>query len=227
MGGIEVTGYTIPPALTAIRRDADRVAPGRSHASDGTIGDQAHAASTSDHNPAPGTGIVHAVDITNDPAHGMDTWAWAQRVADRIRSGQERRVKYLVSNDGQKDVIFNPSVSPTWRQNGSVKQDHRSHLHVSILYTMTAESDTTPFFVGPGTPTPPTEGLFVNAADIDLIRAESNRVIGAIQTTLREAIVPSIVAGVTAAVSSGTGATVDTRAVSKAVADELSARLQD
>jgi len=143
-----------PPALLAIRADADRVAPGRSHASDGTIGDASHGASVSDHNPAP-DGDVHAIDITNDPAHGMDGWKWAQTVADRIKAGQETRVKYLVSNNGNVDVIFNPTVSMSWRQNGSAKQDHRSHLHVSILYTEKAEQDTSPFFVGGGAPTTP------------------------------------------------------------------------
>jgi len=140
-------------ALDAIKRDADRVAPGRSHASDGTIGDPAHAASISDHNPA-ANGIVHAVDITNDPAHGFDGWRWAQVVADRIRLGLETRVKYLVSNDGAKDVIFNPSVSLTWRQNGSVKQEHRNHLHISIRYEVSAENDQRPIFVADSIPQP-------------------------------------------------------------------------
>lgn len=141
------------PALTAILADANRVAPNRSHASDGTIGDTAHAASKSDHNPD-FDGVVHACDITHDPAHGMDTWYWAQIVADRIRAGAEKRVKYLVSNDGTVDVIFNPSVSLLWRQNGTAKQDHRNHLHVSILYTDQAENDTSPFFVAGTVPTP-------------------------------------------------------------------------
>lgn len=152
-----MVAYTIPPALRAIQADANNVAPGRSTASDGTIGDAAHQAqgAASDHNPDPVTGIVHAVDITNDPAHGMDTWHWAQIIALRIAAGVETRVKYLVSNDGQKDVIFNPSVSMSWRQNGSTPaQDHRSHLHTSILYTPSAENDIRPYFVAAAIPPP-------------------------------------------------------------------------
>lgn len=140
-----------PPALKFILEDANRVAPGRNRASDGIFPDARHLAQgvASDHNPD-GHGVCHAVDVTNDPAHGMDTWAWAQQIARRMVSGQETRVKYLVSNDGTKDVIFNPSVSMTWRQNGSVKQEHRSHLHTSILDTTAAEMDTEPYFVGAG-----------------------------------------------------------------------------
>jgi hypothetical protein len=148
--------WTNAPALRAIIADANNVAPGRSTASDGTVGDLTHQAqgAQSDHNPD-ARGVVHAVDITNDPAHGMDTWFWAQIIADRIKSGAETRVRYLVSNDGHKDVIFNPSVSMVWRQNGSApKQDHTNHLHTSILSTVAAENDVRPYFVRPGGPVP-------------------------------------------------------------------------
>ncbi len=101
---------------------------------------------------------MHAVDVTNDPAHGMDTWVWAQIIAGRIIAGRETRVKYLVSNNGQHDVIFNPSVSLTWRLNmAEGGQSHHSHLHTSILYTAAAENDCTPYFVG-ATPAPPLPG---------------------------------------------------------------------
>jgi hypothetical protein len=138
--------------------DANRVAPNRSKASDGIIGDATHSASVSDHNPDP-RGVVHAVDVTNDPAAGMSGWFWANIVAQRIIAGKERRVKYLVSNDGTHDKIFNPAVSYTWRNNNAEGgQSHRSHLHVSILYTPAAEGDITNFFVlggpAPGAPAP-------------------------------------------------------------------------
>ena len=150
--------YTIAPALRAIRADANNVAPGRSTASDGDIGDAVHAAqgAASDHNPDPVTGIVHAVDITNDPAHGMDTWHWAQIIAGRIASGAETRVEYLVSNDGAKDVIFHLAVHGTsWVQNGSSPvQEHRNHLHTSIKHTAAAENDVRPYFVAGSSPAP-------------------------------------------------------------------------
>jgi hypothetical protein len=139
---------TIPPALTAIRSDANRVAPSRNKASDGILPDAAHVAqgARSDHNPD-SRGIYHAVDITNDPANGMDTWHWANVIAARMMAGLETRVEYLVSNDGEKDVIFHPAVSNIWRQNGSVKQEHRSHLHTSIKANVVAENNIKPYFV--------------------------------------------------------------------------------
>jgi len=131
------------------------VAPGRSHASDGTIGDASHAASVSDHNPD-SRGVVHACDVTNDPAHGFDAWQWAHVVADRIARGLEHRVKYIVVNDGKGwDQIFNPSVSMGWRQNGSAKTEHRQHVHFSVLYNSEGENDVSPFFVTVAAPSAP------------------------------------------------------------------------
>ncbi len=160
--------YIIPPALHAILADADKVAPGRSHASDGTIGDTRHMAqgSKSDHNPDPKTGIVHAVDVTNDPSHGMDTWHWAQIIAGRMVAGIEKRVKYLVSNNGNHDVIFNRAVGDYWRLNGTVNE-HTNHLHTSILYTSTAENDVSPYFVDPNlVPTKPIDQVSMEPMDV-------------------------------------------------------------
>lgn len=147
--------YTIPPLLHAILADADRIAPGRSHASDGTVGDLTHQqqGGSSDHNPD-GRGVVHAADVTHDPAHGFDRWQQAQRIANRIVAGLERRVKYLITSDGQVDRIFNPSVSLTWRVNGNPKNDHTSHLHISILSGSAVENSTAPMFSAASTPTP-------------------------------------------------------------------------
>ena len=159
--------YTIAPSAKFILADADRVAPGRSKASDGTIGDTAHQRQgiLSDHNPDPKTGIVHAADVTNDPSKGMDTWHWAQIIAGRMVAGAEKRVKYLVSNNGSHDVIFNLAVSPVWRLNGS-GSSHGNHLHTSILYTSAAENDCTPYFVDSSTEHDPITEVSLEPMDV-------------------------------------------------------------
>lgn len=216
------------PALTAILNDANRVAPQRSHASDGTVGDATHAAGKSDHNPD-FNGVVHAVDVTNDPAHGMDTWHWAQCVARRMAAGVENRVEYLVSNDGTHDKIFHPSVSLTWRDNNAEGgQSHRNHLHVSIKYTAAAENDTSPFFVAePGAPTTtPEADMPLNQDDIDKINAGvGNRIIGTLQNNMKGEWIPAIVNGVVAAVNKSlpTAQHVD----ATAIVDEVAKRLSD
>lgn len=57
----------------------DAAAPNRSMASDGTLGDAAHASRSSRHNPSNG-GWVHAGDVTHDPPR-FDAHAWALRLA--------------------------------------------------------------------------------------------------------------------------------------------------
>lgn len=143
------------PFIKHILLEANRRWPTRSRASDGIIGDATHTAQVSDHNPDP-SGCVHAVDITHDPAHGFDAWREAQQIAVRIALGKDTRIKYLVSFDGYKDVIFNPSVSMTWRQNGTTpKREHASHLHVSIRYDFASETSRSDLFVAvPPTPVP-------------------------------------------------------------------------
>ena len=115
---------------------ANELWPNRSRVSDGTIGDPAHSARASDHNPD-AEGWVRAVDLTHDPANGCDAHAWARRVAAR----RDPRVKYLISN-GQ---IWNPSLSPEWRTYTGMNA-HTRHVHLSIKSTDAALNDTAPWF---------------------------------------------------------------------------------
>ena len=133
--------YTIAPAAASLLAQASTLWPGRSTASDGTIGDTSHAARASDHNPD-SRGIVHAADLTHDPAHGCDNNANAEAVKD------DPRVKYVIWNRR----IWNPAISRSWRPyTGTNPHDH--HMHVSVLTER--ENDTSPWF----TPTQPTGGF--------------------------------------------------------------------
>lgn len=131
--------YVIPPLLHVIRREADLIAPTRSHASDGTIGDPAHQHRTSDHNPD-ARGIVHAIDLTHDPQHGFDARAEGEALRRRCYDGTERRVKYLVSYDGKRDIIASPVMGWAWRRHRGT--DHRTHLHISIRSGPDVENST-------------------------------------------------------------------------------------
>lgn len=97
--------------------------PNRSKVSDGGIGDASHSARESDHNPDD-NGVVCARDYTHDPAHGFDSYAFA----DQLRLVGDPRVKYIISNRR----ISNPSIQGgAWRPyTGSNPHDH--HVHVSV-----------------------------------------------------------------------------------------------
>lgn len=127
------------------------IAPSRSKASDGIIGDPAHQARVSDHNPD-ARGIVHAIDLTYDPDHGFDARAEGEQIRLRCTTGHENRVKYLVSYDGHGDIICSPIGSWRWRRKAG--SDHASHLHISILSLTWVEASTAPM-LRPGVVAPP------------------------------------------------------------------------
>lgn len=84
-------------SLQVLRNQVNERAPDRSKASDGFIGDAAHASRASDHNPwvlDGNMGVVTAFDITHDPARGCD----ANELAEAIRGSRDPRVKYIIWN---------------------------------------------------------------------------------------------------------------------------------
>lgn len=110
-------------SLAKLISQVNALAPKRSKASDGWIGDAAHAARKSEHNPDT-DGSVDAVDITHDPRHGCD----AQRLADAIVASRDRRVKTLIHNGR----ILTPAKGWAWRKyNGRNK--HTQHLHIDVI----------------------------------------------------------------------------------------------
>lgn len=156
---------TFPARLTSITDEANRIAPGRRKSSDGMLGDAAHRASGGDHNPD-AAGVVHAVDISQsmpgtpywEPQFGQFDVHQKQRdiaaeyiaAAESVRSARWPWLHdtggYMVGFDGRVDVIFDPTVSLGWRQNGSAKTEHNQHGHFSIAHNARSENDTQPIF---------------------------------------------------------------------------------
>ena len=103
------------PAAIAVLRQATKIAPSRTKASDGLLPSKAHQAQNpnSDHN----TGL--AVDLTHDPARGID----CVEIFEQLKN--DKRVKYLIF----KGVIWSP-IRGDKPYNGS--NPHNKHLHISI-----------------------------------------------------------------------------------------------
>jgi peptidoglycan hydrolase-like protein with peptidoglycan-binding domain len=89
----------------------------------GWLGDAAHQGRTSDHNPDE-LGIVRALDIPHDPAHGLDSY----ELANHLRDTADPRIKYLISNRR----IWNPAISKAWRVYTGTNP-HTEHMHVSAV----------------------------------------------------------------------------------------------
>ena len=124
--------WHLAPSLAQLRREINTRWPSRDKTSDGTIGDAAHSARASDHNPN-SRGSVNAIDIDED---GIDAWGLvALLIADP-------RVYYVIYEGRiwQRKYGFVP------RPYSGINA-HRKHVHVSIIQSVAAEQNTTPWGV--------------------------------------------------------------------------------
>lgn len=114
----------LAPSLVRLRTQVDRAWPDRSKASDGWLGDAAHAARISDHNPD-GKGEVHAIDVTTT---GID-------VPRLLRAAIGNPAVWYVIHDGH---IWSRTYG--WAKRVYLGANpHRHHVHISILRTPGAE----------------------------------------------------------------------------------------
>lgn len=128
--------YRLAKSLETLRSQVNAASPNRSKVSDGWVGDAAHASRSSDHNPwvkDGKVGVVTALDITHDPAHGIDS----ERLAEALRKSKDSRIKYIISNK----KIASADKDFSWRKyTGS--NLHSKHVHISVksskaLYDLT------------------------------------------------------------------------------------------
>lgn len=121
----------IAKSLDVLRSQINAKYPNRSKVSDGWIGDTAHAARPSDHNPG-ADGVVEALDITHDPANGPDTW----KLAEILRQNKDRRIDYVISNGrvfvGLHGKWNGVNVGPWNWVKYTGTNSHAQHIHVSV-----------------------------------------------------------------------------------------------
>lgn len=132
--------WRVAEALDTLLGEINDRSPNRSKASDGALGDAAHASRNSDHNPwvkDGSTGVVTARDFTNDPAHGFDSSDFAEWLRKRCKGGTERRVKYIISDRRIASESFSAADRAKgrkawewWPYNGL--NAHLHHVHVSV-----------------------------------------------------------------------------------------------
>jgi hypothetical protein len=114
----------IANSLAVLREQIDLTYPNRRKDDDGWIASPEHHLQNpnSDHEPN-GHGVVTALDLTHDPIHGFDSYAFAEA----LKANQDHRIKYLISNRR----ISNPSI-----QNGAWRHydldPHTGHIHISV-----------------------------------------------------------------------------------------------
>jgi hypothetical protein len=118
-----VSDWRTATSLLVLLGQYNTLFPGRDKSADGTIGDAAHLSRTSDHNPD-ANGIVHALDITHDPKHGLDIAVEAQKLAD----SRDSRIKYIIVNR----KIMEPAKSGWVWKPYNLEDPHTGHMHISV-----------------------------------------------------------------------------------------------
>lgn len=118
-------------SLVRLRDQVNAAYPNRSKASDGWIGDAAHAATPSDHNPN-SQGVVNALDLTHSPATGFD----AHALAERLRVNRHPNLRYIISNSR----IASAGTGWNWKAY-SGSNPHSKHIHISVGQPTTTTRD--------------------------------------------------------------------------------------
>lgn len=111
--------WRLAKALEQLRTQIDAAHPTRSKASDGSIGDKAHAGRVSDHNPN-AAGVVTAIDVTHDPAHGVNGAVLSRQLIS------DPRMKYVIF----AGEIFKARTGKWEPYTGPSPHDH--HVHISV-----------------------------------------------------------------------------------------------
>lgn len=119
--------WYLAPSLDQLRAEVNARWPKRSKRSDGTIGDEAHSARKSDHNPNR-RGSVNAIDITAD---GIVT-------AALIAAAKKHPSTHYIIHNGQIMTHNKGNFKPRPYKRGN---PHKTHVHISIHQTRAAEQN--------------------------------------------------------------------------------------
>jgi hypothetical protein len=175
--------WRVAQSLEVLRDQINAAYPLRSRASDGTIGDAAHQASVSDHNPDR-YGVVRALDITHDPAHGCDI----DQLSDALCASRDERISYLIANR----LITGPNYGWAWcAYDGD--DPHTNHLHLSVVGDWRAD-DTRAWAIGASGATTPEGGknVIVYRCDKSYVVVSGDRVLfrnwGAIEPHIKAGV---------------------------------------
>lgn len=143
--------WVLTRGMTNLRNQINEVGPNRDKASDGTIGNDIHAATTSGHNPdltgsaeykdGDSKDEVRAIDIDNSGPwlSGVTAEKIVQHLVEKGRSGNlETQIRYIIYNRR----IW--TASNNWAtQTYTGASDHTEHIHFSGAYNQAADENTT------------------------------------------------------------------------------------
>lgn len=132
-----MASWILTPCMVSLRDEFNTLAPNRDKSSDGSIGDSAHASSSSDHNPdetgatpqedSDNINEVRAIDVDEDlRLPGITMESRVQILVNRHRQGKDNRLKNIIYNKR----IWSKSWGWTPREYTG-KNPHDKHAHFS------------------------------------------------------------------------------------------------
>lgn len=129
-----MTAPYLVACLVTLRAEFNQLAPNRDKGADGWIGDPAHAARTSDHNPD-SAGRVLAVDVDS-------TGPWPVPFGELVELLRgDARLEYIIWNRR----IASRSQGWTWRTYTGSSDPHTGHAHFSARHDHTGNTSTAPW----------------------------------------------------------------------------------
>lgn len=115
--------WTLAPSLEQLRDQVNAMFPGRDKTSDGSIGDQSHAARKSDHNPNQ-YGVVTAIDIDADLSETENVGV----LVAALQASHDPRIKYIIFN---RRITVKGDVTRWKNYTGANAHQHHAHISVS------------------------------------------------------------------------------------------------
>ena len=136
--------WRVARSLDVLLKQVNEAFPNRDKSSDGSIGDEAHASRSSDHNPwvhdGKGQPIVTARDFTHDPKSGMN----GERLLANLLASKDRRIKYIIWN--RHIYSGTEQDHAAWVERPYTGQNpHNHHIHISIKASEHLFDDTSPW----------------------------------------------------------------------------------
>jgi hypothetical protein len=137
-------------SLVVLRNQVNALSPQRDKSSDGMLASDAHtqANPSSDHEPRigdGGIGVVTAIDISNDPAHGISSEA----LAEALRAAKDDRIKYIISNKKIASGTGQDHTAWEWRPYPVPpnRNPHDHHVHISVKSAKEHYDSTAPWVI--------------------------------------------------------------------------------
>lgn len=136
--------WRVARSLDTLLAEVNAAAPNRSKLADGSIGDPAHAARESDHNPN-AAGVVRARDITHDPADGCDADELAEHVRRLALAGHPALGPgaYVIWN--WRIASATEDSQPWDWEPYSGSNGHTQHVHISVATAAAGYDSTAPW----------------------------------------------------------------------------------